>query len=282
MAEKSTGFVRMEDGNDLPYVEQDGEKRILARLPTPKGHAVFSVPTWDEGVASGELPDIPFKDVKPFSRVRTDVPILDQDGRGACLPHAWSEAVMISRAVSGAPFVKLSPWFLYTLINGGRDAGSNAGDAYEALTSIGISPDADVPYATIRPRGYNQAAMTSAGRFKLRIAFQIKGFEQAVIAASLGYAVPFDLCAGAGFDVDSDGICRVLRGFNNHEVLAGEEYRIVKGRPYIGGRNSWGTRWGVEGRCLWQPAHLDGSQETYAVEAVAEDPQDGDLPPPLN
>jgi len=192
-----------------------------------------------------------------------------------CLPHAWTTAMMLARAVSGAGFTKLSPWFLYSLINGGRDAGSNAGDAYQALTTTGICPDALVPYATIRPAGYNADAKTAAARFKIQTAYQIQGFEQAVIAAALGYGITFDLHAGMGFDVDSSGICAYCYGLgNNHEVFAGEQYALINGKPYIGGRNSWGTQWGVQGRCYWQPKHLDNSDETYAVTLVSADPQD--------
>jgi len=281
MATPRTGFARTDDGHEFPYLDAGGEKRLLARLPTPQDHKIRTlIPTWDQGVSAGTLPPVQFKDIKPFKHIRDDVPILDQDGKGACLPHAWTSATMISRAISGAAFTKLSPWFLYSLINGGWDAGSNAGDALQALTETGICPDSDVPYATIRPKGYNAAAMKAASRFKLRTAYKIEGFEQAVIAASLGYAITFDLHAGMGFDVDSDGICAYLRlGGNNHEVMAGEEYVTINGKPYIGGRNSWGEQWGVKGRCYWQPNHLDHSEETYAVAFTTDDPSDSNMPP---
>ena len=268
--------------SDFETVEHSGDTRVLSWLPTPTDHPfhVSALPTWE----STGLPTLALKDIPPFKRHWDSVPILDQNGKGACLPHAWTAATMIARAISGAPYVPLSPWFLYSLINHGQDSGSNAGDACQALTETGICAADLVPYGTIGPAGYNEAAKTAAARFKLRPdgAVSIQGFEQAVSAAYYGWCVCFDLCAGGGFDVDSDGVCAFLGGGNNHEVMAGEEFAMIGGQPRIGGRNSWGTRWGVNGRCLWTPQHLDGSQETYAVRFVIDDPQDNTLPPAVN
>lgn len=238
---------------------------------------MMQLPGW----SSTGLPTLKLSEIPEFDRTQSSVPILDQNGKGACLPHAYSEAVMIARAISGAPFIKLSPWFLYSLINRGMDQGANAGDAIEALLTIGIATDESVPYGTIRPAGYSQQAKTIAQRFKLRDAVKIEGFEQAVSAVYFNWAVCFDLQAGPGFDTNQDGICKYLGPGNNHEVLAADKFKLINGKPYLGGRNSWGTRWGQNGHCYWSPNHLDGSNETYAVRFIQDDPQDNDLPPAI-
>lgn len=267
----------------LPYIDQGGHRRILAALPTPSNHQYTIKPhTWAQGVAAGDLPDIKISDILPFKNIRHDVPILDQGSQAACLPHAWVTAFMIARAVSGAPPLPLSPWFLYTLINHDEDSGSNAGEAYNALMNIGVCPDNLVPHGTIRPYGYSDQAKDCASRFRLRKAFRIHGFEQAVIAASLGYGITFDIHVGDNLTVNSDGVARYEKGETNHEVFAGEGYVIINGKPYLDGRNSWGTTWGVHGRCYWQESHLNDSQETYALEAVYDDPQDTEMPAPCN
>ncbi len=278
MPQPTEGFAKL-DAIELPYVDTpDGHRRWLAALPTPDGHLMKALPTW----AGAGFPTIPRSDWRLFSRPWASVPMLDQDGRGACLPHAWAEAVMIARAISGAPHVDLSPWFLYSLINGGSDDGSNAGDALQALTTTGIAPVSDVPYGIIRPAGYSQAAMKAAARFKLTDAVAINGFDQAVSAALMGWTVCFDCQAGGGFDVDRDGVCAYLGRRTNHEVMAGEAVaRLASGQYVLGGRNSWGTSWGMLGRCYWTEDHLNNSQETYAVRFVADDPQDPDMPPVL-
>lgn len=281
MAEPTVGQVRTETGELVDYINAGGEKRLLTWRPTPKGHPTFgALPTWEQHAADEGLPPIRFADLKPWRSVRTDVPILDQNGRGACVTHSAAANVMLARAAAGYTFVDLCPWWLYCQVNRGVDAGSNLGDAVQVLTAKGIPPRGIVPERSVRiDRATDVKAVEQAGRFKVaKVARITGGFEQACVAAFLGYGVSFDLCAGLGFDVNSDGVCRVCLGFNNHEVLAGEEFALIGGKPYIGGRNSWGTQWGVQGRCYWQPAHLDRSQETIAIRFVDPDPQDPDAP----
>lgn len=276
MAQKSQGF-EIVDGEQVEYyIDPHGEKRYLTALPTPDDHKMKALPDW---VGAGfEVLDL--KQIQPFSRIWDVVPILDQNGKGACLPHAWTTGFMIARAISGAPYVKLSPWYLYSLINNGRDAGSYAGAAVEALLEKGICRDELVPYATVRRTYDTHAADSDAVNYKLREAVQITTFEQAVTAAFWGWAILFDVEAGGGFDTNNEGVCAFLGRRNNHEVMAGEEFKLLKsGEPVIGGRNSWSEKWGVKGRCYWTRRHIEASQTTYALRYTVVDPHDK-MPPP--
>ena len=271
------GHLRCDDGSTLPYfVDPQGETRILAALPTPTNHMMMSaVPTWLEA----GYQTIDRKDWRTFSRVQSSVPILDQNGKGACLPHAFARWMMLLRIKMGLPFVKLSPWFLYSLINRGMDAGSNAGDAIQALRTTGICPDDLVPYTTIRPKGYNQAAMQAASEFKLVEAVRLKGFDEVVSAVIQGWDVCIDVCAGAAYNTDSDGVVRYLPGGNNHEVFVGEGLaRLASGEYVLDGANSWGERWGVKGRCFYRDRTINASGECWAGRILA--PRSGDPRPP--
>lgn len=281
MAERTEGWDKPspDSPEELPYViTPDGEKRFLAALPTPSDHIMRALPTY-EGAGFDMIPRSAWP-THQFSRRWTVVPILDQNGRGACLPHSWARRCMLARVRSGAPFVKFSPWFLYTLINGGVDAGSNAGDALQALKTTGICHWESVPYLTIRPRGYSQAAMSEAAQNKLGDAVRITSFEEAVSAAYFGWDICFDVYAGSFFNTDSRGIVPRRRGPNNHEVGAGEEFKLLPdGTPLIGGDNSWGTQWGMNGFCYYLEDTINDSQETYAVRWMAQDPTDSEMPP---
>ncbi len=264
---------------DFPSIQHGGHTRILNWRPTPKGHPMMALPGWE----STGLPSLKLSDIPEFDRRRMTVPILDQDGKGACLPHAFASAMMIARETSGAPYVPLSPWFLYTLIDNGVDKGSNAGDAIAALTKYGICENDKVPYGSVGLTAYPDALMANAARFKLRVdgCVKIAGFEQAVCAAYFDWCVCFDLQAGNGFDADSDGVVPYLGPDTNHEPLAGERYKLIDGQPRLGGRNSWGTTWGDKGFCYWTPEHLDNAQEMYALKFVVDDPQDPEMPPAI-
>src|SRR5262245_42007274 len=115
----------------MPYVDQvlpDGrtERRYLALIPTPANHRMMAAaPGFEQATGIKPIPRSGWPDLV-FERRHTDVPILDQDGKGACVPHGGTSAVLLARARSGAPYVALNPWFLYTLINHGVDAGAMA------------------------------------------------------------------------------------------------------------------------------------------------------------
>lgn len=281
MAERSYGQTRTASGHTVDYLYAGGEKRLLTWLPTPKTHGLFAaLPTWEQHAADEGLPDISFGKLPFWNTPRTDVPIIDQNGRGACVAHAAVSAVMLARAAAGYSFVDLCPWWLYCRVNRGVDAGANLGDAVQVLSEVGVPPRGIVPEKSYRiDPAIDDKAAAQAGRFKVaKVARITGGFEEACVAAFLGYGISFDLCAGVGFDTDANGVVPFLRGTNNHEVLAGESLVQIQGYPYLGGRNSWGTSWGMAGRCYWQPQHLDRSYETVAVRFVDPDPQDPDAP----
>lgn len=277
------GWDRPEPGvKPLPYVvTPDGQKRYLAANPSPSDHPARGLRTYSQA-GFEVIPRAEWKDIQ-FKREYKNIPILDQNGRGACLPHAWARACMKARVNSGAPFVKLSPWFLYTLINGGADAGSNAGDALLALQSYGICHDETVPYGVIRPKGYSQAAMDQAKLNLLADAVRVTTPEEMTSAIYYGWIVCIDVYASASFTPGMDGVLPFRRGFNNHEVEIGEEFRIDgSGRPLWRLTNSWGTAWGVGGYGYCTEDMLAASQESYAVRYMTISPQDDpELPPPV-
>jgi hypothetical protein len=199
-----------------------------------------------------------------------------------CVAHAFASAAMIARSMSGAPYVPLSAWFLYSMINGGHDGGAIGGDAVEVLQKHGICPFNLVPYGTIKPAGYSDEARKAATRFMLLNYVQIKTFEEAVNAAYYGWGIGFDVRVAGQFETDKHGAPPFSRGQNNHEVFAGEEYVILPdGRRAIGGRNSWSEKWGVDGRCYWTEDHINYSDTCFAIQYMIEDPEDAEMPPEL-
>jgi len=274
----------------LPYVDQDTgsgvERRYLAKLPTPKGHAMMALPTFGEFLAGAGNPLIPRAEWgrHEFEAPAKAVPMLDQNGHGACVGYAHGGAAMVLRARSGAPFVHLASDFLYTLINGGVDMGANGGDAIQALTATGICSQSLVSGRPVRPRGVSQACVTDAARFRLRKSYRAASVEEAVTAAVMGYQLTFAVQAGGRYNTDADGTIAYLGRFLNHEQQCGEGLRVVGGKAQILGRNSWGQAFGQNGFGWFTENHLAASLASDAIWVMVEmcdDPQDPEMPKPL-
>src|SRR3954452_14615102 len=102
------------------YITPDGVPRLLSAFPSLKIRAtpineVHSI--------------IPRNKWEPFIEKRVNVPILDQASHGQCVGYAAAAGLMLSRDELGMDFELLSGSFIYSQINGGRDAGSDPADA---------------------------------------------------------------------------------------------------------------------------------------------------------
>lgn len=268
--------------NALPYVDQDTgsgvERRYLGLLPTPPDHPMLAaVPLFSSYLESLGAAVIPSSEWKrhEFERKRHRVPILDQDGHGACVAYASTAGAMLERDRTGAPFQLLGADFLYTLINRGVDAGANAGDAVQALRETGICLASDYSGRPIRPRGVNAQCLKQAARFRLAEAYRIETLEEAVTAAIMGFSYTIAVQAGARYETSTDGTLAYLgRGLNHLQVITAEGLRIVGGKPQLLGRNSWAESWGQGGFAWFQDRHVTSSDEIWVFRCMAQDPQD--------
>lgn len=277
-------------GNGLPYVDQlvngVAHRRYLTALPTPASHKVMALAPWSQATGIAPIPRADWPK-RAFQRIHTEVPILDQDGQGACVAYAATAAAMLLRVRGGETYTPLSPNFLYTLINGGRDAGANGGDAADTLVSTGVCTAASIVGRPLRPAGVNSAAMAEAARFKLGAVAPISSIAEAVTAVVMGWQLIFDVEAGGAYTTDSGGVIRYLGSRTNHEQTAGEGLKMLPdGQVAFLNRNSWNTVWGggggLPGGFGWiQEKHIGASNTTLALQWMIGDPQDPLEPPSL-
>ena len=272
--------------NGLPYVDQwtpEGiQRRYLGRLPTPEGHSMMALPGLEAVTGISPIPRDKIVNMAFESRW-TEVPILDQDGQGACTAYAHATAAMLVRSRAGSTFQMLSANFLYTLINGGFDGGSNAGDAIQAMTTTGIALASVVSGRPIRPKGVSSAAMASAARFRLRDSLRLTTIEEVWTCLAFRWPVTIDVQAGNAYNTDSHGTLAYLGNRNNHEqVLSGEGIRIgPDGKLQFLLRNSWNVTWGQNGFAWATEQHVLSSQMLFCPRWMIEDPQDPDVIPGL-
>lgn len=270
----AVGMASPPDGLPMPYFvdPHTGDKRFLSLFPTPADHPMMAFKSREANIPESSWTEYD---------VKTIVPIRDQDGRGACVAFAWIKALMQAYAKMGLVDIPpLSEWFLYSEINGGRDAGASIGDGGQALLTVGAPPDSAVPYATIRPKGYSKAAQTAAIYKLAKVESLGAGNRDGILSAlqRRNVVVVLDVRAGAWFNADSQGTAAFGRGMTNHAVPLTGPMRKLSGKWQGKIDNSWAETWGAKGSAWLTDSHLEASTDAWVAEAA--DIPDGAIMPP--
>lgn len=252
------------------------ENRLLGRIKTdtPK----MAVKPFSEYLASINAPVVDLAKIPDYDRYQVNVPILDQDGLGACCGHSHTTAMMKARDAAGYTFQALSADSLYAQVNGGHDRGSDPADCITSMEQNGICLLSEVPDSWVLWENIPASAKENAKRFRLVAAgvYSCANFAECVTADYLGFSVTFTINVGPNFGPGSDGVVGFWPGFSNHCVALGEGLRTVNGERQARFRNSWGTSWGDKG-CAWIRAKsIDGQNggEHYAIMWALQDPND--------
>lgn len=262
---------------DLPTIVDPftGETRRLGSIPSDP-RLVAAAPPY-----TGEV--LPESELREFDDWPSTIKIKDQDGKGACNGHATATACEMARHVEGEPYVPLSAWYVYSILCGGVDRGSNILEAYELIGRDGIAPEDAVSYGLINPRKLTAEAHAAAPRFRMEVGESLTTWRQIVSAVMLRQSLNLAVQVGNRFNsLDSEGVVGVDRGPGNHAVSVG--LRLKKSAKHgwlVGMHNSWGTVWGQDGHCYLSEAVIEAVRyfECFSVKAVVEDPSDPDNPP---
>lgn len=203
--------------------------------------------------------------------------VKDQKTHGSCNGFAGAAVLTKARVLNGQPRVDLSGAYLYSLINGGMDRGSQLEDGMNKMAG-GIATAETVPWNAIYPSQYDrEKAREEASRFRGVLVYAIESEEGYWNALALGYMVVTAVHAGSRFmQVDrASGVAGVDYGPGNHAVHC-------DGLTWVGelagtGENSWNVTYGVNGRMNLLSAHYQQPSKyhlSYAVLDVSEDPKD--------
>lgn len=252
------------------------ENRLLGRIRTDRPK--MAVRPFGEYLASINAPVLDISKLQPYDRYQVNVPILDQDGLGACCGHSHTTGIMKARDSAGYTFQALSADSLYAQVNGGHDGGSDPADCITALEQNGVCLLSEVPDQWVLWQNIPDSAKANAKRFRIVAAgvYQCANFAEVVTADYLGFSTTFTINVGPNFGPGSDGLVGFWPGYANHCVAGGEAFRIQNGIPQYRGRNSWGTQWGQNGLFWIEAKHIDSQPgaECYAITWALEDPQD--------
>lgn len=130
-----------------------------------------------------------------------------------CVGHGCCSGSEMAWVQAGLPLQEFSPWFLYGLINGGRDQGASISDALTALQSNGICPKNDIPAGEMFSQQFPANAFTDATKYKVIKAFHCAAFNDICSAISLGFPTPLGIYVGNNFpQLDSEGVAPLPNG----------------------------------------------------------------------
>ena len=261
--------------NGLPYVDDgSGHMRVLACLPATKEYS--HLPKF-----SSAFPILPESQWIEFEDLDDYIPILDQDGHGSCVGHGSCSAFQVAWSQARETSERFSPCFLYSQINGGRDNGAVVGDAMDQLMKGGICLETTVPEGNvIFDRQLPSTAKLEAERFKLAESYRVSSFPEIMTAIQMRRAVSIGIDIGQAFEPDSSGKLPSQRGGGGgHCLCLRFGAKKFGANWYIKGQNSWGTKWGAQGRFWMDESYFRSSTDHFVPQAPGLDPQNPKKPP---
>jgi hypothetical protein len=189
-----------------------------------------------------------------------------QRNHGACVAFQSTDALLTARKIANLGDVQLSPWAVYAMICGGRDAGANIGDSLTALHEHGTCRLATCPDFTLTPPS-GAAWEAESARYRVDESFDCPDRASIATAVQCRFPVPFGLQVYANFTSLEEIQGRPcvpkpagrLRG--GHCVMAcGLDYFDAQWWLLFATK-SWGPTFGKNG-CAYYP--LNSVSDTYA------------------
>lgn len=262
----------------LPSIFDDlGNKRPLGFLAGDPAK-MMAVPP----MAASDL--IPESEWVEFNEFPAEIKRKNQNGKGACNGFAAALGVETARYTAGMPYVELSGWYIYAILCGGVDRGSQILAALDLLGEDGVSPENLVKYGLIQPRQLTDAAHAAAPRFKAEIGERLTTYEQIGTAIQRRQSINLAVAVGNSFNnLNADGV----PGFGricNHAVHVGLGMKRARNGEWLGlMTNSWGEQWGQNGMCWLPLKYLPTAAyfEAYTLKAIVDDTADNTRPPDL-
>lgn len=194
----------------------------------------------------------------------------NQGSNGSCAGYAAASSLSKARVLRGMPRVDLSGAYLYSLTNGGRNAGSILSDHMEVIGKFGSCKETTVTVNQIYRSQYDtKAADAEAAKFKAWEPYAVGSRLGLFTAIAMGFPCAIAVHVGSGFDrFDANGFPGGSSGLGNHAVHA-DDLAVIDGKLALYGQNSWSRSWGLDGRMMldWD-RHLERPWEHHIAFAI--------------
>jgi hypothetical protein len=259
----------------MVIIDDTGHTRFLGNN-APAGGLVHAWRTYGD---VPETPLLPRSEWKPTDLRAFMSPVKDQDGIGACTAFDTCYLLEGCRRIQGLPSVTLSPGYLYGNINGGRDEGSLLEDAMSWVMAHGTCLATTV--GELDWQSKPSSAVEEAKRYRMLEAFVCPTFDHMASAIQCGFLVSAGVSWFANYTPDRDGWLPLHgRGQSGGHAICRCSLVHRDGVWGLGGPNSWGASWGVNGYMVMPEHGFAGPVGGWwAVREVVD--EGGVLPGPL-
>lgn len=269
------------------YRDDQGNIRMLARPEPNDDHrkmraGMMSLTAYVESVGEKLMDESQYVDVDLSSEFGAEFGVNQQSSNG-CTGFASVGALMEARAQQGMPFQELSGAYLYSQINGGRDAGSVITDAATQLLNGGTCLRSQFDIPKVFANQASPECRTTAQRFRANVIVTVWTWAEICHAMQKRWKVIVPLCVGAPYErFSNEGVAGYTPGGGNHAVRINGMKRLSDGWNLMS-RQTWYPTWGPfkNGYYYVSRKAIEGAgypQDGYAIVDVVYDPQ-GDLPP---
>ena len=256
--------------------------------------------SWQERIATlkvkPSIPDhrdllyaaMPPIQLPPSASTGVTVPVKDQQRQASCTGNGYSSMVEALLVLAGKPYEEKSRAFIYAeermaeqTLN--QDAGATPIDGCKVLNTIGVPPEADMPYDdtvfNVAPpkKAIDDAASCTIGGYALasgslglRTAIYLTATGQKRETAGIGIAVypSFE-------SVGADGVVPMPKPdegpLGGHFIYAGLSYQDDASSPgggMIECQNSWGSGYAKGGRIFLPYAYFDNANYCFEIRVV--------------
>ncbi len=241
------------------YVDSDGQVRRLGMIPADakakaRRQQMMGFGEFLEKKGASLIPPEKWVEID-YPRFHKPEFVLDQHQTSGCVGFSAAAANMKIRALRGMTPERLSGAFVYSLINGGNDAGAMIDDSRLALAKYGVCLDSENPLPKIFWRQVSDAAKQSAQQRQLTVAYRCENINEVATALQLGLIVQAGVQVDGNFSsFDQNGVSRARGRYANHSIhLYG--MKQIDGKWCYRMGNTWGATWGPfkDGSCYLRP-----------------------------
>jgi hypothetical protein len=264
--------------NDFPIINMGGEDRVLACLPRTVEHGGLPcAPKLEETIKLIPRSEWWFATPEQIAEaIASPVPILDQNGEGACAAGGTCGVTMrCSYGQNLGNPVRLAMGRLYHYSGNGRDQGSALSDNLRYAMELGIPPVIGSNELDYRS-SWTAEEKTEAAKHKIIEAFDCPSFDHLMTALQVGggerMCVLYGIMVGSRFDCSvSDMWVPSQRGNGGHGLCGILPCRAADGTLGILTANTWSRQWGANGFGIVPESYFSGSfNDGWAARLVVE------------